>query len=199
MHASRHDERQQVVQLSVIASLLLLDSAALNHTALELHPLALVISLCCCPTLTASLPACLSPPCLRHSQVDGDLHRTSRFIDRLRIPYIAPSLGGVESLVEQTAIGSYWCGCEDEEGTKGRGGKEGSREGRREGDGEGWMFGIHRGYSPTLLSGTSLSGTHALSGSGTRKNCFGEDRTRTPNLRSSFAVEVTRKIVVGCA
>ncbi|CAI5960929.1 unnamed protein product [Closterium sp. NIES-64] len=37
-----------------------------------------------------------------------NLERTSRFIDALDIPYIAPSLGGVESLVEQPTIISYW-------------------------------------------------------------------------------------------
>lgn len=55
-------------------------------------------------------------PCLRPAvggaavavQIDGDLQRTSNFIDGLRIPYIAPSLGGVESLVEQPTIISYW-------------------------------------------------------------------------------------------
>lgn len=41
-------------------------------------------------------------------EIDGDLARTSLFIDSLAIPYIAPSLGGVESLVEQPAIISYW-------------------------------------------------------------------------------------------
>lgn len=41
-------------------------------------------------------------------EVKGDLKTTSDFIDRLRIPYIAPSLGGVESLIEQPAIVSYW-------------------------------------------------------------------------------------------
>lgn len=41
-------------------------------------------------------------------QIEGDLETTSRFIDGLRIPYIAPSLGGVESLVEQPTIISYW-------------------------------------------------------------------------------------------
>ena len=29
-------------------------------------------------------------------------------IDGVRIPYIAPSLGGVETLIEQPAIISYW-------------------------------------------------------------------------------------------
>eukprot|EP00271_Cylindrocystis_brebissonii_P014189 TRINITY_DN35459_c0_g1_i1.p1 TRINITY_DN35459_c0_g1~~TRINITY_DN35459_c0_g1_i1.p1 ORF type:complete len:536 (-),score=68.88 TRINITY_DN35459_c0_g1_i1:1020-2627(-) len=41
-------------------------------------------------------------------EIDGDLKRTSDFIDNLRIPYIAPSLGGCESLVEQPTIISYW-------------------------------------------------------------------------------------------
>ncbi len=41
-------------------------------------------------------------------EVAGDLKTTSKFIDRLRIPYIAPSLGGVESLVEQPALMSYY-------------------------------------------------------------------------------------------
>lgn len=41
-------------------------------------------------------------------ELHGDLETTSRFIDRLRLPYIAPSLGGVESLVEQPALMSYY-------------------------------------------------------------------------------------------
>lgn len=41
-------------------------------------------------------------------EIKGDLHMTSRFIDLLKIPFIAPSLGGVESLVEQPTIISYW-------------------------------------------------------------------------------------------
>jgi len=41
-------------------------------------------------------------------EVKGDLKTTSNFIDRLRIPFIAASLGGVESLIEQPAIVSYW-------------------------------------------------------------------------------------------
>ncbi|MFO0684037.1 MAG: aminotransferase class I/II-fold pyridoxal phosphate-dependent enzyme [Sandaracinus sp.] len=40
--------------------------------------------------------------------VKGDLARGSRFVDALRIPRIAPSLGGVESLVEQPALMSYF-------------------------------------------------------------------------------------------
>ncbi len=41
-------------------------------------------------------------------EVAGDIHATSDFIDRLRIPYIAPSLGGTESLIEQPAYVSYY-------------------------------------------------------------------------------------------
>ena len=36
------------------------------------------------------------------------LQTTSRFIDAMTIPYIAPSLGGVESLIEQPALMSYY-------------------------------------------------------------------------------------------
>lgn len=41
-------------------------------------------------------------------EVAGNLKTTSRFIDRLKVPYIAPSLGGVESLIEQPALMSYY-------------------------------------------------------------------------------------------
>jgi cystathionine gamma-synthase len=41
-------------------------------------------------------------------EVEGDLRTTGSFIDALEIPYIAPSLGGVESLIEQPAIISYY-------------------------------------------------------------------------------------------
>ncbi|MCK4963626.1 MAG: PLP-dependent transferase, partial [Dehalococcoidia bacterium] len=41
-------------------------------------------------------------------EIEGDLERTSAFVDALRIPHIGPSLGGVESLVEQPAIQSYY-------------------------------------------------------------------------------------------
>jgi cystathionine gamma-synthase len=41
-------------------------------------------------------------------EVDGDLRTTGRFIDRMRLPYIAPSLGGVESLIEQPALMSFY-------------------------------------------------------------------------------------------
>jgi cystathionine gamma-synthase len=41
-------------------------------------------------------------------EVRGDLQAASKFIDALRIPYIGPSLGGVEALVEQPVVMSYW-------------------------------------------------------------------------------------------
>ena len=41
-------------------------------------------------------------------EIEGDMKTTSRFVDELEVPYIAPSLGGVESLVEQPAIMSYY-------------------------------------------------------------------------------------------
>jgi len=41
-------------------------------------------------------------------EIEGDLETTSRFIDSVRIPIIAPSLGGVESLIEQVALMSYY-------------------------------------------------------------------------------------------
>ena len=41
-------------------------------------------------------------------ELDGDLEATSRFIDALRIPLIASSLGGVETLIEQPALMSYY-------------------------------------------------------------------------------------------
>ncbi len=41
-------------------------------------------------------------------EVAGDLQTTARLIDNVRIPYIAPSLGGVESLIEQPALMSYY-------------------------------------------------------------------------------------------
>lgn len=41
-------------------------------------------------------------------EIDGDMDAAARFIDRLRIPYIGPSLGGVESLIEQPAIMSFF-------------------------------------------------------------------------------------------
>lgn len=41
-------------------------------------------------------------------EVAGDLDTTGDFVDRCEIPYIAPSLGGVESLIEQPALVSFY-------------------------------------------------------------------------------------------
>ncbi|VVA96112.1 unnamed protein product [Arabis nemorensis] len=41
-------------------------------------------------------------------EIDGDIETTIKFVDSLKIPYIAPSFGGVESIVDQPAIMSYW-------------------------------------------------------------------------------------------
>jgi cystathionine gamma-synthase len=41
-------------------------------------------------------------------ELDGDVEKTGHFIDALQIPYIGPSLGGVESLVGQMALLSYY-------------------------------------------------------------------------------------------
>jgi len=40
--------------------------------------------------------------------VDGGFEATARFVDRLHIPRLAPSLGGVESLVDHVALMSFW-------------------------------------------------------------------------------------------
>jgi len=37
-------------------------------------------------------------------EIDGDAEKTARFIDALRLPYIGPTLGGVESIAQQPAI-----------------------------------------------------------------------------------------------
>lgn len=47
-------------------------------------------------------------------EVDGDMDTTIRFVDSLQIPYIAASLGGVESLIEQPAIMSYYDKSQEE-------------------------------------------------------------------------------------
>lgn len=41
-------------------------------------------------------------------EIKGDLDTASAVIDNLRIPYIGPSFGGTESLVEQPALQSYF-------------------------------------------------------------------------------------------
>lgn len=47
-------------------------------------------------------------------ELETDLEGTGRFIDALRIPYIGPSLGGVESIVEQPALMSHFALSEEE-------------------------------------------------------------------------------------
>ena len=37
-------------------------------------------------------------------EYDGDVERTACFVDRLRLPFVGPTLGGVESIVEQCAL-----------------------------------------------------------------------------------------------
>jgi cystathionine gamma-synthase len=39
---------------------------------------------------------------------DADWRKTADFVDAVRIPRIAPSLGGVESLIEQPMVMSYY-------------------------------------------------------------------------------------------
>ncbi len=41
-------------------------------------------------------------------ELESDLDGATRFTDACRIPYLAPSFGGVESLVEAPAVMSYW-------------------------------------------------------------------------------------------
>jgi cystathionine gamma-synthase len=45
---------------------------------------------------------------------DADWRATARVVDAVRIPRIAPSLGGVESLIEQPLVMSYYeCAAEE--------------------------------------------------------------------------------------
>jgi cystathionine gamma-synthase len=41
-------------------------------------------------------------------RVRGELQRTAAFVDRTRLPIIGPSMGGVESLIEQPALMSFY-------------------------------------------------------------------------------------------
>jgi len=41
-------------------------------------------------------------------ELETDLEGAIRFTDACRVPYIAPSLGGVESLIEMPVLMSYW-------------------------------------------------------------------------------------------
>jgi cystathionine gamma-synthase len=47
-------------------------------------------------------------------ELETDLEGAGRFIDALEIPYIGPSLGGVESIVEQPALMSHFTLNEEE-------------------------------------------------------------------------------------
>ncbi len=47
-------------------------------------------------------------------ELEADLEGTGRFIDALQIPYMGPSLGGVESIVEQPALMSHFTLDEEE-------------------------------------------------------------------------------------
>lgn len=47
-------------------------------------------------------------------ELESDFDGTQRFLDAVRIPYIGPSLGGVESLIEMPATMSYWDQTRDE-------------------------------------------------------------------------------------
>ncbi len=44
----------------------------------------------------------------------GDLEDTSRFVDAVKVPLIAPSLGGLETLIEQPALMSFYELSDDE-------------------------------------------------------------------------------------
>jgi cystathionine gamma-synthase len=41
-------------------------------------------------------------------EIESDLEGAMRFVDACRVPYIAPSLGGVESLIEMPVLMSFW-------------------------------------------------------------------------------------------
>lgn len=47
-------------------------------------------------------------------ELEADLKGTSVFVDAMRIPYIGPSLGGVESIIEQPALMSHFTMDEEE-------------------------------------------------------------------------------------
>uniref|UniRef100_A0ACD5UTB9 Uncharacterized protein n=1 Tax=Avena sativa TaxID=4498 RepID=A0ACD5UTB9_AVESA len=52
-------------------------------------------------------------------EVASDLHGVMRFIDALEIPFIATSLGGCESLVQQPAVMSFWGQSNEEKARNG--------------------------------------------------------------------------------
>jgi cystathionine gamma-synthase len=41
-------------------------------------------------------------------EVESDLEGTMRFVDACQLPYIGPSLGGTEALIEMPVTMSYW-------------------------------------------------------------------------------------------
>ncbi|KAM3372782.1 hypothetical protein ACQJBY_019590 [Aegilops geniculata] len=52
-------------------------------------------------------------------EVASDLHGVMTFVDTLEIPFIATSLGGCESLVQQPAVMSFWGQSDDEKSKNG--------------------------------------------------------------------------------
>ena len=60
------------------------------------------------PSTTSPRSRCAASAAWCRSRCAGDLDAASRVVDALRIPYIAASLGGVESLIEQPAIMSFY-------------------------------------------------------------------------------------------
>ena len=53
-------------------------------------------------------PACPPRPPFNSTPPCPFYRSAAKFIDSVKIPYIAPSLGGVESLIEMPAVQSYW-------------------------------------------------------------------------------------------
>ena len=52
-------------------------------------------------------------------ELKADLHGTMSFVDALEIPFIATSLGGCESLVQQPAVMSFWGQSQEEKAKNG--------------------------------------------------------------------------------
>lgn len=103
-------------------------------------------------------------------EVEGDLWATARFIDALKIPYIAPSLGGVESLIEMPAVQSYWSF-----GPEGRA-KIGIKE----------NLVSSRGGAPKYLGG---SGAHRYFGNQMLwDKCLGQERRRKGGAAGSHTI-----------
>jgi len=47
-------------------------------------------------------------------EIVGDFNKAAKFIDSLHIPYMGPSLGGVEALAELPACMSFWSFTKEE-------------------------------------------------------------------------------------